>query len=115
MDQQIHSARIDRKGRQIMFSARLADLPDGVFVTLPEATARPILLWRGALRPWTHAGYEPPIEALPEANVNVLTPAPIVNVLRAGYLPYVSFKPATTTPLHRRGTEFQPEQLKLPL
>lgn len=114
MDQRIHAARIDRKGRQIAHAARLADLPEGVFLTLPEATPRPLLLWRGSLHPWSHAGYEPPIDALRDATVSVLTPAPIVAVLKAGYRPHVNLATTTTTLRHRQDTEYQHPQLTLP-
>jgi len=41
------------------------------------------LVWRGALWPW-HGGYAAP-RPLREGCVEVLTPAPVVAVLRAGY------------------------------
>jgi hypothetical protein len=114
IDQHLHSARIDRKGRQITYEARLGELPDGAFVTLPKASAQPLLLWRGALRAWSHAGYAEPEAAPPGVLVNVLTPEPIVAVLRAGYTPFVSFSPAQKTPRHRRAAKNQIVQLTLP-
>jgi hypothetical protein len=115
IDQHLHSARIDRRGRQITFGARLGDLPDGVFLTLPEAPEQPMLLWKGALHPWSHACYEPPVEALSDNVVTVLTPAPIVAVIRAGYQPFVRFSAASRSASRHSATENKPQQLRLPL
>lgn len=87
IDAQLHAARIDAEGRQITHRAFLDTLPDGVFITLDKAPKRPLLLWEGALRQWTHGGYGPPKPAPAGAVVRVLTPAPLVRTIAAGFTP----------------------------
>ena len=88
MDRALHRARLSNGGKRTS-AALLRDLPDGVFVTLPDAPERPMLLWDDALHPWSHEGYGP---AAPQTGglVTVLTPLPTVAALRAGYRPVVS-------------------------
>ncbi|AYG61453.1 hypothetical protein CCGE525_13395 [Rhizobium jaguaris] len=88
MDETLHRARIDRHGRKITFEASLGDLPDGTFV----ATSQPALIWNGALHPWAHAGYDTPRSFNPDLTATVLTPAPTVAVLHAGYRPQVALR-----------------------
>lgn len=84
MDRALHRARVDpRSRRQRSFVAPASGLPDGSFISL----AGEAWLVQGEARlRWTHAGYDRRAER-PEALVEVLTPAPIVAVLRAGYRP----------------------------
>lgn len=89
VDRALHSARIDGIGRQVTFRAELGSLPDGAFVTLEGAPETPLLLWRGRLHPWTRAGYRASTGLAPHVLANVITPAPTVEVLRAGYTPSV--------------------------
>ena len=63
----------------------LAGLPDGAIV---DTGLGPCVLWAGALRPVGFAGYGAAIAA-PLGEVRLLTPEPIVDVLRAGYRPSV--------------------------
>jgi hypothetical protein len=89
IDKALHSARLEgRPPRQRTFSAPLAGLPDGTFVTLLGETGA-WLRSRDRLLHWTHAGYDRAIAAKPDSPVSVLTPAPIVAVFRAGYAPAV--------------------------
>jgi hypothetical protein len=74
-----------RSRRQIRFEARLDDLPDGAFVLLPEVPS-PLLVEGARLHPWQPGGYGPP-RRRGSGPVSVLTPAPVVAVLRAGYRP----------------------------
>ncbi|HER8900608.1 TPA: recombinase family protein [Streptococcus pyogenes] len=90
IDAELHAARVDRKGHQLTHTARIADLPDGVMVTLDGAPERPLALWRGGLHPWSHSGYGERLEALPDALVRVLTPAPLVRTMAAGYAPTIA-------------------------
>jgi hypothetical protein len=69
---------------------RVGDLPDGVFFTRDGAAERPLILWRSAARPWTHAGYGEPEPVTADEEVTVLTPEPTVAVLAAGYEPEVA-------------------------
>lgn len=91
IDAVLHRARL-AQGRQATHAARLGDLPDGTFLADPEAPARALLLWQGALFPWRWAGYGPPEPAVADRRVTVLTPAPTVGALRAGYRPLVALR-----------------------
>lgn len=84
VDDVLHPQRIDRAGAKVTWTAPSATLPDGTMVALGTV---PHLLWRGALRPWSFAGYGAPV-AVP-AEVIVLTPRSIVAALTAGYAPDV--------------------------
>ncbi len=83
-------ARVDAQGRQITYPAHLADLPDGVFVTIPETPGQPLAFWQGKLHSWSHQGYGAPLETLPESMVTVLTPLPLVRTLAADYRPEIA-------------------------
>lgn len=104
MDACLHAARIDREGRKVMVRAhRLLDLPDGAFVLREGVPGRPLLLWGSQLYPWRHSGYDKPYPAPTALAVNVLTPAPIVEVLRAGYRPAVALNRTDLTNNRHRG------------
>ena len=91
MDDALHRARIDPRTRlKATAKARLEGLPDGAFIGLPDGVPR--LLWRGALHPYLGAGYGPPEPAQLPTEVEVLTPAPTVAALRAGYRPSVGIE-----------------------
>lgn len=83
IDTVLHSARTTRDRRQIHHQQIARDLPDGVLILLGD---RPHLVQAGAARAWTPAGYGPPA-ALPAGPVTVLTPAPLVAVMAAGWQP----------------------------
>lgn len=85
MDRQLHDARLtpDRKAQR-RHEAELTNLPDGAFVEGPGGV--PCLWHKRALYPYTPDGYRAPLP-LPVGPVSVLTPAPIVRVLAAGYAP----------------------------
>lgn len=85
IDRALHRARITRQRAQITHQANGADLPDG---TIINDGGVPQLLWQGRRYGWSFGGYS----ALGDASlgaVTVLTPAPLVAVLRAGYRPQV--------------------------
>lgn len=66
-------------------TARLADLPDGVFVDLPDGGFG---LWNGGrLRPFGFGGYGAPVDADPLGVFTVVTPPSTVDSLRHGYRP----------------------------
>lgn len=90
IDTALHRARLDQRGSQKTHVAHLDDLPEGVFVTREAAPERPLLFWHSSLHPWNHEGYGKPFGVCPTGRVTVLTPAPTVKVLRAGYLPAVN-------------------------
>jgi hypothetical protein len=55
--QGLHAARVGRNGSQIAFTARVADLPDLVFLTRESAPEQPCLVSEGNLYPWSFSGY----------------------------------------------------------
>ena len=84
IDALLHAARVvPRTRRQVTHRAGLENLPDGCFVRWETG---PHLVLGDRLWRWTHAGYDAwrPRGA---GAVEVLTPAPLVAVLRAGYRP----------------------------
>lgn len=84
VDGALHAARIAR-GRKVTYTADIANLPDGVMVASGETA---VLIWRGRQFDWSFEGYRPrpvPLEGL----VDVLTPKPLVELIRAGFVPQV--------------------------
>jgi len=88
IDRVLHGARVNRDRTQIVHEADIADLPDGTFLTPAGATSLPFLKWQGRLWRWSRTGYAYGGPAN-RGRVRVLTPAPTVAALRAGYLPAV--------------------------
>jgi hypothetical protein len=86
MDDVLHVERLRPDGGKRTWRARLGSIPDGVLV---EHAGRPHLLWRGALRVWSFAGYGAPERVSSQAAVAVLTPRSIVRTIRAGFKPQV--------------------------
>ncbi|UIJ72301.1 hypothetical protein [Aurantimonas sp. HBX-1] len=86
MDAALHAARVDRWSRdQIRHERSAADLPDGVFVLVD---GDPWLVWRRQLLRWTFGGYDT-AAPLPAGLATVITPAPTVAAIAAGYAPGV--------------------------
>jgi len=85
IDRHLHRHRVTRRRQQVRFRARSHGLPDGAFVTVDGAGHMAMLLRRGQL--WhlslDDSRYLPAGPAPDE--VTVLTPQPMVQVLRAGY------------------------------
>lgn len=90
IDRVLHAARVTRSRRQVTHMAALATLPDGVFLSLSELDGTPMLKSRGRLWRWSPMGYEDAGAASGGQSVRVLTPAPTVAVIRAGYVPEMS-------------------------
>ena len=86
IDARLHAERLDPAGGKATHPARLADLPDGVFVVM-TGNDQPLLLRAGLLWPWTPAGYAPPIHPTDDAPLRLLTPPALVATLVAGYAP----------------------------
>jgi hypothetical protein len=84
IDRVLHAARVTSSRQQVTHRAALATLPDGVFLTLPGAEDAPLLKWCERLWRWSFEGYSA-TGGLPDGSVRVLTPAPTVAVIRAGY------------------------------
>jgi len=85
MDAALHEARIiPRLRAQRRHAGDLTELPDGTFIRWNKA---PALILGDRLLPWAPSGYGPPVPRPASGRVTVLTPAPTVAVLKAGYLP----------------------------
>jgi hypothetical protein len=88
MDDRLHAERVSPDRSKRTHPARLEELPDGVFVILPEDEAA-WLVWQGELWKWSPGGY---VERRPRPNrqnVRLLTPPSTVAAIRAGYVPEV--------------------------
>jgi hypothetical protein len=85
MDRILHAARIDpANGAPVRPAAQSDRLPDGAMALIDGA---PHLARGGAAYPWSPMGYGDPRQ-WPAGNAAVLTPAPILAVLAAGYAPF---------------------------
>jgi hypothetical protein len=82
IDRLLHPTRVTRARQQVRFQARARDLPPGTFILRDT----PLLLLSDAALPFDPRGYGAPM-LRPTGEVTVLTPQPIVQVLRAGYHP----------------------------
>lgn len=84
MDARLHAARIDPATRgQRRHVARSGNLPFGTFILWH---GQPHLVTDGGLLPYTPEGYAAPL-SLPDGQITVLTPEPLVRVMRAGWRP----------------------------
>ncbi len=86
MDAELHRARLDARRSKLTYAATLETLPEGCFV---EIEGNAYLLWDGALMLWTPEGYARRIAKPKGSAVTVLTPHPIVECFRAGYVPEI--------------------------
>jgi hypothetical protein len=84
IDRALHAARVTRDRQQMRHEADPRGLPDGAMV-LWDGGAH--LLSGGALRRFSQQGYGPARALPPAARLTVLTPAPLVAALRAGFRP----------------------------
>jgi hypothetical protein len=84
MDAELHRARIDRRGAKVTYAAELDSLPNGCFVQVDGAAH---LVWDDALLLWTPECYAGKHRRQHSLTPTVLTPRPIVECLRAGYIP----------------------------
>ncbi|MCA0921030.1 hypothetical protein [Pseudooceanicola nanhaiensis] len=83
MDRVLHAARVTRGRQQVRHEAQAQNLPDGACV-LWDGRAHAVR--GGALLEYTPEGYAGKL-TLPHGPVTVLTPAPLVAILAAGYRP----------------------------
>ena len=83
VDTVLHAARLDARNNQRRFAAAAGDLPDGVFIDWQD---RPHLIRQGVAIPHDGAVYGKPVP-IPAGEVQVMTPAPLVAVMRAGWQP----------------------------
>ena len=85
IDRALHKARISRSGEKIAHQADCASLPNGaMFADGTQA----FVVWQGDRYRWSFAGYfvDGPVRG---GDVSVLTPWPLIAVLRDGYRPQV--------------------------
>lgn len=80
IDRALHAARIEG-GRQRHHQAPAAGLPEGAFVLWQDA---PHLVTPRGLHPHAPTGYGPPLPR-PGGTLTVLTPAPLVAMMAAGW------------------------------
>jgi hypothetical protein len=86
IDRVLHAERVGPGGAKVTFTARLGDLPDGVFVARGGAA---LLVAGGALWQWSPGGYTRQLPLDPAAEAAVLTPRSAVRAIAAGYRPAV--------------------------
>lgn len=93
IDAVLHKARVTPRLRsQITHLTRAADLPDGAMIAHDDTAG---LILGSALLPFRPDGYAASVQR-PTGEVTVLTPAPLVAVLRHGYIPQLH--PSATVP-----------------
>jgi hypothetical protein len=86
IDAELHLARVDRQGKKVSFRAPLESLPDATFVEIEGAAW---LVRDGGILLWTPEGYVRRERRPGHREVAVLTPAPIVECFRMGYVPEI--------------------------
>jgi hypothetical protein len=87
IDKTLHAERLTPAKTQKRYWASLIELPHGIMF---EDDGDAYLHWHQGPLKWTPAGYERHATGLPGfGQVSVLTPMPVVNVIRAGYVPQV--------------------------
>lgn len=84
MDRLLHAERLAAGGAKRTFRQRAGELPAGCIVRLD---GRPHLIAGGLLQAWAPAGYGPAFSVPSGVEVDVLTPARIVALLRLGLQP----------------------------
>jgi hypothetical protein len=83
IDAVLHGERLAPEGS---FTARIGELPDGVFVLYED---KPHLVAGGSLLPWSPFGYGEAVTLSPGIVLPVLTPGSTVNAFRMGYVPQI--------------------------
>lgn len=86
IDHFIHHERIDKKNCKTMHQEKVSGLPDGSMVTISDLA---YVKKGNLLYQWSPGGYGNPI-AIPDAEIDVLTPSSFVKTFRAGYLPQIA-------------------------
>jgi hypothetical protein len=89
IDGRLQAERVGPNRSKRTSRAAIADLPDGVFVTLGEDGDVARLLWRGRLLAWSPGGYTSSLSPPGRGEVAVLTPRSTIDAIRAGYVPEV--------------------------
>lgn len=84
MDKALHPARVRRDRSKVTYFENFAVVPTGAFI---QWQGVPHLVDAHQLYPYTPKGYGDAVPRPQCGKVEVLTPAPIVKVLTAGYVP----------------------------
>jgi hypothetical protein len=85
VDRALHAARIlPRRGTKVTFAAPVVSLPDFTFLRTDDG---PVVILGDRLLPWAPGAYGSPLPRPASGLVEVLTPRPTVEALRAGYRP----------------------------
>ena len=87
IDHRLHADRVTQDCTKRMHTANLDELPDGVFVLLPDQERIPHLVLGDVLLAWTVGGYRDWITRPRGIAVDVLTPELTVGATRGGYVP----------------------------
>lgn len=87
IDRVIHKERTSRMRGECSYFESLANLPDGVMVTLDNNVTECYLLQGTELFKWSPSGYADTISVDSKILVEVLTPKSIVNAINAGFCP----------------------------
>jgi hypothetical protein len=88
LDAQLHAERIGPDRSKRVFTAKIDDLPDGVFVNLDTTVDDALLIWGDELLCWSAGGYTGR-RPRPKGAVTVLTPRSTVAAIREGYVPEI--------------------------
>ena len=86
IDAALHQERLDAGRRKLTYEAPLSSLPDGCFVETDGAAS---LVWKDGLYQWSPEAYTMRVSRTGHSSVRVLTPRPIVECFRQGYVPEV--------------------------
>ncbi len=85
IDEVLHGERLQGRAKRTSH-ADISTLPDGTYISI-DGTA--LIVWGQELAGWTDRGYTEPFPRPARGEAEVLTPASIVAVFRAGYKPQV--------------------------
>lgn len=86
IDSQLHAERLAGGREKNVYEDIVAALPLGAMF---EHAGQPVLLWRQGLFRWSFQGYAPHPEIAADVRVRVLTPASVIRLFAAGWLPDV--------------------------
>ena len=89
IDSRLHAERVTSDRSKRTFTARLDELPDGVFVTAEASGRQAYLVWGDDLLPWSPGGYGERRPRPQGVSAVVLTPPSTAAAIRAGYIPEV--------------------------
>jgi hypothetical protein len=101
IDDCLHAERVAPDRTKRTHPARLQDLPDGVFVILPDEPQAAWLVWHNKLHKWSPGGYVAQRARPARLDVSLLTPPSLATAIATGYVPEVH---ASVTRMSKRPT-----------